>query len=67
MGENTQKHITFAISIEKEVTRIDKNEEDFQKIIPEILSFIDSARFMVSSLSNLANNLSKGIHKTKCK
>ena len=67
MGENTQKHITFAISIEKEVTRIDKNEEVFQKIIPEILSFIDSARFMVSSLSNLANNLSKGIHKTKCK
>ena len=28
---------------------------------------IDSARFMASSLSNLVNNLSEGIHRTKCK
>ena len=27
--------------------------------------FISSTRFMASSLSNLANNLVKGIHKTK--
>ena len=32
-----------------------------------ILQFIDSARFMSSSLSNLVNNLSEGIHRTKCK
>ena len=32
-----------------------------------ILQFIDSARFMVSSLLNLANNLSSGIHRIKCK
>ena len=30
------------------------------------MQFIDSARFMVSS-SNLVNNLSKGIHRIKCK
>ena len=28
---------------------------------------IDSARFMSSSLSNLVNNLSESIHRTKCK
>ena len=27
---------------------------------------IDSARFMASSLSNLVDNLTKAIHKTKC-
>ena len=32
-----------------------------------ILQFIDSARFMVSSLSNLVNNFSEGINKTKFK
>ena len=32
-----------------------------------ILQFIDSARFMTSSLSNLVNNLSEGIHKITCK
>ena len=31
------------------------------------LQFIDSARFMASSLSNLVNNLSEGIHKIKWK
>ena len=29
--------------------------------------FINRARFMASSLSNLVNNLSEGIHKIKCK
>ena len=35
--------------------------------ISYILQFIDSARFMASSLSNLVNNLSEGINRTKCK
>ena len=35
--------------------------------ISYILQFIDSARFMASSLSNLVNNLSEGLHKIKCK
>ena len=29
------------------------------------LQFIDSARFMASSLSKIANNLAEGIHKIK--
>ena len=32
-----------------------------------ILQFIDNARFMVISSSNLVNNLSEEIHKIKCK
>ena len=32
-----------------------------------ILQFINNARFLGSSLSNLVNNFSKGIHRIKCK
>ena len=67
LGENTEKYITFTVPIEKEVTRIDKNGEEITKNISYILQFIDSGGFMVSSLSNLVNNLSEGIHRIKCK
>ena len=67
LGENTEKYITFTVPIEKEVTRIDKNGEEITKNISYILQFIDSTRFMASSLSNLVNNLSEGIHRIKCK
>ena len=65
--ENTKKYITFTVPIEKEVIKIDKNREEIKKHISYILQFIDRARFMSSSLSNLVNNLSGGIHKIKCK
>ena len=67
LGESTEKYITFTVSIEKEVTRIAKNGEEITKNISHILQFIDKARFMTSSLSNLVSNLSEGIHKIKCK
>ena len=51
----------------KEVTKVGKNGEEITKNISCILQFIDSARFMTSSLSNLVNNLSEGIHRIKCK
>ena len=60
---NTEKHLTFTVPIEKEVVRIDKNGEEITKNISYVLQFIDSARFMTSSLSNLVNNLSEGIHR----
>ena len=44
--------------MEKQVTK---------KYISNRLQFIKGVRFKVSSLSNLLNNLSKGIHKIKCK
>ena len=40
-------------------------EKKWQKNISYRPQFISSKRFMASSLSNLANNLVKGIHKTK--
>ena len=67
LGKNTEKYITFTVPIEKEVTRIDKNGDEITKNISYILEFIDSARFMASSLSNLVNNLSDGIDRIKCK
>ena len=55
------------VLIEKEVTRTYKKRKEITKTISYRLQFIDSARFMVSSLSNLVNNLAEGIHKIKCK
>ena len=31
------------------------------------MKFIESARFMANSLSNIVDNLVEGIHKIKCK
>ena len=58
LGENNEKYITFTVPMEKQVTK---------KYISNRLQFIKGVRFKVSSLSNLLNNLSKGIHKIKCK
>ena len=66
LRENTKK-ITFTVPIGKEVTRIDKNGQKITKNISYILQFVDSTRFMASSLTNLVNNLSKIIHRIKCK
>ena len=44
-----------------------KKEKKLPKNISYRLQFTDGARFMSSSLSNLVNNLSKRIHKVKCK
>ena len=57
----------YISSRKKEVTKIDINGEELIKNISYILQFIDRARFMASSLSNLVNKLSEGIHKIKCK
>ena len=67
LGENIERYITFTVPVENEVTRINKNGEEVTKNIPYILRFIDSARFMASSLSNLVINFSEGIHRIECK
>ena len=51
--------------MEEEVTNIDKNGEETTQNICYILQFIDRARFMTSSLSNLVHNLSEEIHRIK--
>ena len=47
--------------------RIDKKRDEITKNKSYILQFIDSAKFMTSSLSNLLNNISEEIHRIKCK
>ena len=67
LRRNTEKYITFTVLIGKELPRIDNDGEEIIKNISYILQFIDSARFMASSLSNLFNNFSPGINRIKCK
>ena len=59
LGENTEKYITFSVTIKKKIEN--KDLEITYKI-----KFIDSFRFMSSSLSKLVDNLSEGIHNNKC-
>ena len=58
LGENTEKYITFSVPISKEL--------DNGKTITYRLMFIDSFRFMSTSLSSLVDNLSE-IYKKECK
>ena len=67
LGENTGKYITVTVPIEKEITRNYKNGEEFKKNASYILQFIDIAGFMAISSSIPVNNLSKEIHRIKCK
>ena len=67
LGENTEKYKAFSVPITKEVKRIGKNEEKTTKTISYKLQFIDSTRFMASSLSNIVDNLAEVIHEIKCK
>ena len=52
LGENSEKYITFSVPIKKEL--------DNGKTITCKLKFINSFRFMLSSLSSLIDNLSEG-------
>ena len=67
IGENSEKYKTFSVTIEKELTKIDRDGNESVATISYKMKFIDSARFVASSLTNLVDNLAEGIHKTKCK
>ena len=58
LGENTEKYNTFSVPISKEL--------DNGKTITYKLKFIDSFRFMSTSLSSLVDNQSE-IYKKECK
>ena len=58
LGENTEKYITFSLPIKKELGN--------DKSITYKIKFIDSFRFMSSSLSSFVDNLSKELHSDKC-
>ena len=59
LGENTEKYITFSIPIKKKIEN--KHIEITYK-----LKYIDSFRFMATSLSKLVDNLTEDIHGDKC-
>ena len=59
LGEYTEKYITFSVPIKKKIEN--KDLEITYKI-----KFIDSYRFMSSSLSKVVDNLSEGIHDNEC-
>ena len=58
MGENTEKYISFPVPLKK--------ENDNGKKITYKLKFIDSYKFMSTSLSNHVDNLS-GEYDKECK
>ena len=59
LGENTEKYITFSVPKKKKIENKDLEITYKRK-------FIDSYRFMSSSLSKLVDNLSEGVHNNKC-
>ena len=58
LRRNTEKYITFSVPIKKELNN--------GKTITYKIKFIDSFRFMSSSLSSLLDNLSKAINCDDC-
>ena len=58
LDESTDKYITLSVPINKQLHN--------GKTITYRIRFKDSYRFMSSSLSNLVNNLSEGLHSEKC-
>ena len=61
LGENTEKYITFSAPLKKEM----KNKNKIIEITYKI-KFIDSYRFMSTSLSKLVDYLSEELHNNKC-
>ena len=59
IAKNTEDYISFSIKVEVD-KYLDKNGEEKYKEIE--LRFIDSFKFMSSSLDSLVNNLAKGGH-----
>ena len=61
LGENTEKYVAFSVPLKKEIKNRNKIIEITYKI-----KFIDSFRFMSTSLSKLVDNLSEGLRNNRC-
>ena len=61
LSENIEKCITFSVPLKKEI----KNKNKIIEITNKI-KFIDSYRFMSTSLSKFLDNLSEGVHNNRC-
>ena len=67
LGENTKKYKTLSFPIEEKIVKIDKDGYDSVLTTSYKIKFVESARFMATSLSNLVDNLTGESHKIKCK
>ena len=68
LGENTEKYKPFFLLIKSEVTKIDKDVNESAINISYKIKFIDTARFMATSLLNLIkswslDNLTEGFQR----
>ena len=63
--ENTEKYKTFSFPIKKETRKADKDCNKNIITTSYKVQVLDSTIFMASSLSNLVDNLTEGIHKIK--
>ena len=61
LSEKTEKYIRFSVPAKKEI----KNKKKIIEITYKT-KFIDSYRFMSTSLSKLVDNLSEGLHNDRC-
>ena len=52
LGENTENCNFFSIPMEKGIRKVDKDDNESVATIRYKMKFLDSSRFMVSSLSN---------------
>ena len=67
LGKIRKSAKPFSLPTEKEVTEITKDGNESVVIISYKTRFIDSARFMATSLSSLVDNITEGIYKVECK
>ena len=65
--ENTEKYKIFSVPIEKVATNIDKDGNKSVVTISYKIKFIDTASFMATSLSNVVDNITEGLHKVTFK
>ena len=56
----------LSVPMEKEVIKFDKDGNGSVITISSKVKFIDSARFMATSLSNFVDNFTEEIYKIKC-
>ena len=67
LGKNKDKYRTFSVQLNKEITKMDKDGSESVVNISCKIKFIDSARFMASSLSTLVDDCAGRTYKIKYK
>ena len=67
LGKTKKGTKLICVPVKKQITKIDKDDNKSVANISYKIKFIDSARFMASSLSNLVDNLAEGIHNINVK